>query len=185
MRFNLILSLTASLFADATLAGCNGTCRAYPGTPSWPSKQTWSQLNETLEGRLIKPAPPAGICHKGQPNYDEKLCATLPQDWATYQWHADDPVSLMWENWSDFACLPDPKKPCSGDAYPAYVVNATSAEDVKAGVDFGKTLESHMGHLLTLVQHATTTFVSWSSLVGMTSKAAPLLQAPCPFGCVT
>lgn len=102
--------------------------------------QTWSQFNDTLEGRLIKPVPPAGICHEGQPNYDKEQCATLQENWSKYQFHADDPVSVMWEVWTNNTCLPDPEKPCSGDGYPAYVVNATIADDVKTGVDFGKPL---------------------------------------------
>lgn len=185
MRSNLILSLSACWFASTTLAACNNTCKAYPGTPSWPSRQTWSQLNETLQGRLIKPLPPAGVCHKEQPNYDEEQCATLAQDWATYQWHADDPVSTMWENWSNSTCLPDPEKPCSGDGYPAYVVNATSPADVKAGIDFGKTLDRHTKNFAKVTQLVKTTFGSLSRLVDMTSRAVPLLLVPYPFGCIT
>ena len=59
--------------------------------------------------------------------------------WSSYAWHAEDPVSVMWNNWANFTCLPDPEMPCGGvGGYPAYVVNATRAEHVKAGVDFGE-----------------------------------------------
>jgi hypothetical protein len=47
----------------------------------------------------------------------------------------------MWDNWANFTCFPDPELPCGVGGYPAYVVNATTAEHVKAGVDFGEHTE--------------------------------------------
>lgn len=44
----------------------------------------------------------------------------------------------VWNQFANDTCLPDPGSPCSAAGYPAYVVNATSTEDVKAAVDFGK-----------------------------------------------
>lgn len=138
MRFTLT---TALLFAGAALATCKDSCKAYPDTPSWPSKHAWNKLNAAVDGRLFKPVPPGGVCHEEQPNYDEEECPAVQQLWTTYDWHTHDPVSIQWDNWANFTCLPDPEKPCSGDGYPAYVVNATSAEHVKATVDFGKPLK--------------------------------------------
>jgi hypothetical protein len=46
----------------------------------------------------------------------------------------------MWDNFANWTCLPDPNAPCTGKGYPAYVINATTTEHVKAGVDFGKLL---------------------------------------------
>jgi hypothetical protein len=36
------------------------------------------------------------------------------------------------------SCLPDTAKPCNGLGYPVYVVNATSANDVKLAIDFAR-----------------------------------------------
>ncbi|KAJ5291272.1 hypothetical protein N7478_000523 [Penicillium angulare] len=36
------------------------------------------------------------------------------------------------------SCLPDNSAPCSGLGYPTYVVNATSAKEVKLGIDFAR-----------------------------------------------
>jgi FAD/FMN-containing dehydrogenase len=47
-------------------------------------------------------------------------------------------VSTIQNNWNNDTCLPYPTDPCSGEGYPIYVVNATSAEDVKKGVDFAR-----------------------------------------------
>ena len=148
MRFSLLDSiLAASLFSTASLVAgslCDSPCKAFPGTKSWPPKQEWEKLNETTKGRLIKPVAPGGICHKGQPNYDadEAACLKLQKEqWPSYDWHADDPVSVMWDNLANYTCLPDPKAPCTLQGYPAYVVNATTVEHVKAGVNFGKSSE--------------------------------------------
>jgi hypothetical protein len=51
-------------------------------------------------------------------------------------------VSVMGDVWANWTCLPDPDLPCSASGYPSYVVNASTAEHVKAGIDFGKKIES-------------------------------------------
>lgn len=49
----------------------------------------------------------------------------------------------VWNQFANDTCLPDASSPCSSAGYPAYVVNATSAKDVKAAVDFGKKKSHH------------------------------------------
>lgn len=122
-----------------TASSCppSSQCKAYPNTPSWPSAQTWASLNKSLGGRLITPTPPGAACHPGQATYNETLCAAVAKGWKTYDWHTKDPVSVMWDNFANDTCLPDANVPCSPRGYPSYVVNATTAEHVKLGVDFG------------------------------------------------
>ena len=36
------------------------------------------------------------------------------------------------------SCIPDLSGPCNGLGYPVYVVNASSADDVKVAVDFAR-----------------------------------------------
>lgn len=122
--------------ASATCPPSN-KCKAYPGTPSWPSAQVWASLNKSLGNRLITPTPPAAACHSGQPTYNETQCAAVTKGWSSYDWHAKDPVSVMWDQYTNDTCLPDPKAPCSPQGYPSYVVNASTPEHVKLGVDFG------------------------------------------------
>ena len=43
----------------------------------------------------------------------------------------------MSQEFNNDTCLPEPSYPCSGAGYPAFVINATSSEHVKMGVDFG------------------------------------------------
>lgn len=136
-----LLAVVASVLPAITAAGTpcgHQFCKASPGTPSWPRRARWDKLNETVEGRLIKPVAPAGVCHQGQPNYDPLECLSVQEEWHTHEWHVRDPVSVMWDNWANWTCEPDPAMPCSTKGYPAYVINATTAEHVKAGIKFGR-----------------------------------------------
>lgn len=136
------LAITASLLASGSAGhgpGTGSNCKASPGSPAWPSAAAWATLNETLGGQLITPAPPGGVCHRGAPNYDADACPAVREGWKTYAFHAADPVSTMWDNWNNYTCLPSPANgTCSGHGYPAFVVNATSAEHVQEGVNFGE-----------------------------------------------
>jgi hypothetical protein len=69
-------------------------CKAVPGTPSWPSTESWARLNESVDGRLLRPSPPGcvqsgrpqnnstltqsrAVCHSGQPTFNTTQCATV------------------------------------------------------------------------------------------------------------
>lgn len=132
----LLLALCAPALAWAT--PLSKSCKAFPNTPGWPSRQEWSRLNKDIDGRLFKPELPGGVCHKGQSNYDEEQCPKVQEDWRTFEFHAENPVSMMWDLWTNYTCLPFDTFPCSGAGYPAYVANVTTAKHVKAAVDFGK-----------------------------------------------
>ena len=114
-------------------------CKASPGTASWPSVAQWQSLNQSLQGALLEPPPPAGACHLGQATYDPVQCTVVTAAWTNHTFHAENPVSTDWNNWNNDSCLPDPVESCSGAGYPVYVVNASSAEDVAKGVNFART----------------------------------------------
>ncbi|UKZ74474.1 hypothetical protein TrVFT333_002142 [Trichoderma virens FT-333] len=44
----------------------------------------------------------------------------------------------MWDKFDNYTCLPEENTPCSPAGYPAYVVNASTAEHVKIGIDFAR-----------------------------------------------
>ncbi|KAK2592435.1 hypothetical protein QQS21_009851 [Conoideocrella luteorostrata] len=113
-------------------------CKAYPGTAGWPSPQAWAELNESLDGRLLTPTPPAAACHSGHPLFNLLACAAATKGWTSYEWHSRDPVSMIVVQYTNDTCLPDPKAPCSAQGYPAYVVNATTAEHIKLGIAFAR-----------------------------------------------
>lgn len=114
------------------------SCKATPSSRSWPREQDWASLNRTLSGRLLHPPPPGAVCHSDQPTFDESACSAVQQAWLTGSLHVDNPMSSFWNNWNNDTCLPYPTDPCSGNGYPVYVINATSAEDIKKGVDFAR-----------------------------------------------
>jgi hypothetical protein len=70
-------------------------------------------------------------------------CAAVTAAWRTYDFHQSDPVSNMWQQFNNDTCLVDPDTPCSPAGYPAYVVNATTATDVKLGLKFGRLSEKN------------------------------------------
>ncbi|KAI0854513.1 FAD-binding domain-containing protein [Xylaria cubensis] len=113
-------------------------CKSFPGTSSWPTQATWTQFNQTLGGKLLASAPPGAACHEGQPSYSKSECAVVASLWKNQTFHAADPVSSMWQQFNNDTCWPEQAVPCSVAGYPAYVINATTATDVKQGVDFAR-----------------------------------------------
>ncbi|KAI1378991.1 FAD-binding domain-containing protein [Hypoxylon crocopeplum] len=116
-----------------------GACKAVPGSSGWPSEETWAKFNQSTRGRLFGAAAPGAVCHPGQSAYNAEQCAVVTAGWSTYTFHENDPVSNMWEQYNNDTCLPDPNTPCSTGGYPSYVVNATSAHDVKLSLNFART----------------------------------------------
>ncbi|KIL88659.1 hypothetical protein FAVG1_07906 [Fusarium avenaceum] len=114
------------------------SCKAYPGTSDWPSRNTWSRFNDTLGGKLLAPTPPGAVCHKDWPTYNKDTCSNVATAWKKYDLHTEDPVSLIYDQFSNWTCLPDADFPCSGSGYPAYVVNVTKPEHIKIGIDFAR-----------------------------------------------
>lgn len=111
-------------------------CKTIPGDAVWPSTATWAAFNRTIGGQLIKPIAPGSPCHPEQPNYNAAACALVQSEWSGFPLHRADPVSSAWENYNNDTCNPEPEYSCSAKGYPAYVVNATCAEHVQAGVLF-------------------------------------------------
>ncbi|OBT51945.1 hypothetical protein VE04_06432 [Pseudogymnoascus sp. 24MN13] len=113
-------------------------CKAQPGTKAWPSEAKWESFDKSLSGQLIKTVPPGAVCHPSQPSYDAIACPAVQEGWKLAMWHTENPVSVILDSAVNDTCLPDPKYPCSAEGYPIYVVNATTAEHVKKGVNFAR-----------------------------------------------
>lgn len=118
-------------------AEARNTCKSTPKDASWPSISQWNQLNTSLSGHLIHPSPPALACHSPYSGSNQ-TCTNITSAWTTFDFHRDDPVSTAWNNMNNDSCLPDSSTPCSGLGYPVYVVNATSAREVKLAIDFAR-----------------------------------------------
>jgi hypothetical protein len=124
--------------ATACSSPSQSRCKATLSSPDWPNTAAWAALNSSLCGRLIKTVPPGAVCHPDQPTYNPVTCSAVQGGFLTSIWHTNDPVSSIVNNWNNDTCLPLPTVPCSSEGYPVYVVNATSKEDVKAGVNFAR-----------------------------------------------
>ena len=114
------------------------SCKASPGSPTWPSLSEWHALNSSISGRLLQPIPPGAVCHPGQPTYNPALCPKVYAEFFTVDFYAGDPITDAWPGWNNDSCLPWLPAPCSDAAFPVYAVNATCKEDVKKGVDFAR-----------------------------------------------
>jgi hypothetical protein len=136
LKCRATLAFIAQLLLLSTAAGLK--CKAAPGSRDWPSQTTWNTLNDTLSGHLLQPPPPGAVCHPGQPTYNSTTCPSVQKGWFLAAYHIEQPSSNLWNNFNNDTCLPDPSDPCSGKGYPLYVVNATSAKDVKIGIDFAR-----------------------------------------------
>ncbi|KAI1328685.1 FAD-binding domain-containing protein [Xylariaceae sp. FL0255] len=134
MRAAIYLSSLSAFFTNSYAS--SESCKAFPGTASWPREHTWARFNESTGGKLIKPTPPGAVCHPGEPTYNADECAAVRTAWYTYDFHQRDPISNMWQQYNNDTCLVEPDTPCSPAGYPAYVVNATCAEDVKLSLEF-------------------------------------------------
>ncbi|KAB8069122.1 hypothetical protein BDV29DRAFT_161738 [Aspergillus leporis] len=121
-----------------------------PDMPCWPSDSEWRSLNRTVSGRLIKTVPVASVCYPSEPAYNPETCQSVRSNWTTWPFHSSDPASAG-DPALDNACSPiytngtsitgnanAGEQGCSLGAYPPYIINVTSAEDVQAGVRFAK-----------------------------------------------
>jgi hypothetical protein len=138
MLFYIHSLLFATSILTSPILAHHGRCKTTPSSHSWPCTNEWQALNASLDGRLLHPAPPGGVCHPEQPTYNATECSTVQALWPNTTFHADNPISININNWNNDSCLPWPEYPCTGNGYPVYVVNATGAEHVKIGVDFAR-----------------------------------------------
>ncbi len=89
------------------------------------------------------------MCYPDQPNYSEAACAYVASQWFNSSWHATDPVSIDYPVWANNSCNPiwpngtsvtgDPDagiRGCSIGAYPVYVVNVTTTEQISTALQW-------------------------------------------------
>ncbi|KAK3694284.1 hypothetical protein B0T22DRAFT_506654 [Podospora appendiculata] len=136
--FNIILPVPFCASLAAAAGRRDQDCKAVPGTASWPSKNSWASLNRSTGGRLLQPAPPGAVCHPGQPTYNATECPAVQSGWSTFEFHQADPISTYWNQWNNDSCLPEGGLPCSGQGYPVHVINATTSDHARLGVDYAR-----------------------------------------------
>ncbi|KAK0634305.1 hypothetical protein B0T17DRAFT_611344 [Bombardia bombarda] len=122
-------------------------CKCYAGEACWPSISKWAQLNQTVEGSLIVNIPPGAACHNtfngplGTVNtYNAAECTKAINNWSDETWTVEQPAAAIWTYFTNDTCRPttDATKPCTLGYYGVYVIKATKAAHIKAGVDFAR-----------------------------------------------
>lgn len=72
--------LTGLLGLASSAVAANGDyCRCMPGDECWPSRETWSSFNQTIDGRLVATVPLGTPCHGDA--YDQAKCDVLKEEW--------------------------------------------------------------------------------------------------------
>ncbi|KAI9749090.1 MAG: hypothetical protein M4579_007006 [Chaenotheca gracillima] len=110
-------------------------CKVTPDSPAWPSVDDWNQLNSSIGGRLLQPAPPGAVCHPDQPTFNNASCPGVTKAWMDSSFHSENPITL---DYNDLSCYPDARYPCEPKGYPSYVVDAHQPNDVQMGVSFAQ-----------------------------------------------
>ena len=59
-----------------------GQCKSFPGDSTWPDTSQWESLNDTVNGRLLHPAPIAAVCHNGD-SFNETACSSVIEEWTS------------------------------------------------------------------------------------------------------
>ncbi|ESZ93417.1 hypothetical protein SBOR_6197 [Sclerotinia borealis F-4128] len=54
-------------------------CRYLPSDPAWPNQTVWNNLNQTVEGRLIRGVPLGQPCY--EPHLDVTKCSQIREEW--------------------------------------------------------------------------------------------------------
>ncbi|KAH7392192.1 putative isoamyl alcohol oxidase [Phaeosphaeria sp. MPI-PUGE-AT-0046c] len=113
-------------------------CRNIPGDANWPTLESWSALNTSVSGHLIKTVPAGHVCH--DPTYNAEACQALNSTWIFPWAHFDDPSGFMAAYQQNASCNPFTSKdsPCLQGNYVEYAIEVHEAGDVIAGVQFAQ-----------------------------------------------
>ncbi|KAH3920290.1 hypothetical protein HBH56_002450 [Parastagonospora nodorum] len=113
-------------------------CLCLPGDACWPSQNTWSALNSTVNGKLVATVPIGSPCH--DPTFDGDACENLKAQWLNPLTHIPSSHSVMQSYFANQTCSPftDRSTPCTLGNYVSYSVKATSHQDIIAALSFAR-----------------------------------------------
>lgn len=111
------------------------SCRPLPEDVSWPSNSEWTQLNDTLGGRLIRGRPLASPCFGSERS--ERECDAILGNWTQLDPRLAHPIEVMSPYWTNNSCSPFLQNgTCVLGNLASYAINVSSADDVVAGLQF-------------------------------------------------
>lgn len=134
--FVLVSCFLGASFALPTTTNSTRSCKVTPSDPEWPSSLEWSALNSSIGGTLFQTVPVASSCWAGNPFNSQFSCNTVNPNWTNSKFHASLPESIGATIFANDSCLPTQgdgyikSRGCELGGLPAYVVNATSEEQV-------------------------------------------------------
>ncbi|KAL2692532.1 hypothetical protein Neosp_002942 [[Neocosmospora] mangrovei] len=108
-------------------------CKNHPLDTNWPSVDDWNTLNRSTNGALIRTNPVASSCFN---NNSAASCDHVQENWFYSDFHSSLPESIGYPYWANRSCVPpndyayDEALGCELGGLPAYVINATTAEQV-------------------------------------------------------
>lgn len=131
---------SAIAFGDASQSSYTGPrCKAEPGDLGWPLDTEWAKFNTSLEGRLLRPVPPAAACYDGL-HENQTQCDFLLGQASMTRFYANDPLTVFTE-WPQGSTCPaslNATGNCRRGGFPLYVVNASSVRDIQLAVNFAR-----------------------------------------------
>lgn len=83
-------AISPSVFTNVlgARAATDASCRAYPGTSTWPTTAQWAALDTAVSGKLDAVVPPGAVCHtsfNGVSTFDQAKCTQLIIDYPVNQ----------------------------------------------------------------------------------------------------
>ena len=122
------------------------TCRCLYGQPCWPDNDQFTTLASQLSQPLLHPLPPESACYP--PSAPSGNCSVVMANSTDGNWRSDQPGSMQNINFETFifhngsisACYLNTSLgiPCEQGSVPPVGVDARSASDVQAAVNFVK-----------------------------------------------
>ena len=122
------------------------TCRCLYGNPCWPNEDEFAKLGSQLSQTILQPRPPASACYP--PSSLSSNCSDVTAHFTDGNWRSDQPGAMQSINFETFAfpqghveaCYLDTKLgiPCEQGSVPPVGVDARSASDVQAAVNFAR-----------------------------------------------
>lgn len=121
-------------------------CRCLYGQPCWPSEHEFAKLANKLTRPVLYPVPPASACYSTPAHSD--TCLGVIANFTNSQWRSDHPGAMESTNFESFtsydgttsACYLDNTLgiPCEQGNIPPVGVDARTASDVQAAVNFAR-----------------------------------------------
>lgn len=112
------------------------TCYQTLNDSCWPTLATWSAFNDTLSGKLLKTTPIAAPCYPG-PYSNPTECTIVQENWTNTSFLAENPIGYSYP-YTQSCDLGGNTSTCGLGDSPVYAVNASTPEDVVAGVNFAR-----------------------------------------------